>query len=118
MGSKQRLSLERGCFFRISGISAPLKELTFSQFFHESVRFSDRWNSGRISSRRVEIQQEFRNGCEGIPAGIPERLLKPHAKRAGGTVADIYVRTGIAILHLGAGDLQVAEMGTYFICIC
>ncbi len=53
--------------FRISRISAPLQELTFRPGFPESVRFSDIWNSGKISRRRVEIQQEFRNCCEEIP---------------------------------------------------
>ena len=35
----------------------PLEEVTFSQFFLESVRFSDRFkrSSGGMSSRRVEI---------------------------------------------------------------
>ena len=46
-----------------------------------------------MSSRRLEIQKEFQNSCEGIPAGIPEQLLKPHAKRARGTVADFNILT-------------------------
>ena len=62
-----------GCLFRISGFHVPMKELTFSQFFRSSVRFSDRWDSGRIPE---DFQpeggdpegirnsgKEFRNGC-------------------------------------------------------
>ncbi len=88
------MSLQRGCIFKISGIPAPLKELTFSQFFPESVRFSDRWNSGRISSRRVEIQQEFRNCCEGIPdrnSSTAVKTTRQACQRHGGGYIYIYM---------------------------
>ena len=66
---------QEGLHFQDSGISAPLKELTFSQLFQEFRKDVQPEggdpagipDSGRISSRRVEIQQEFRNSCEGIP---------------------------------------------------
>ena len=58
----RRVAPERGRIFKISKILAPLKGLTFIEFFIESVTSSDRCsrNSGKISSRRVEIQQEVR----------------------------------------------------------
>ena len=101
-GVKTEVSLERDCMFRIPGIPASLKELTFSQCFPDSVRFSDRFsrNSGGISIRRAEIQQEFRNYCEDIPDRHfrrADRQFKPHAKRARGTVADIFIYIYLSI---------------------
>ena len=67
---------QEGLHFQDSGISAPLKELTFSQLFQEFRKdFQPEGgdpagipDSGRISSRRVEIQQEVRN---------PGRIFQP-----------------------------------------
>ena len=63
---------QEGLHFQDSGISAPLKELTFSQLFQEFRKDVQPEggdpagipDSGRISSRRVEIQKE---------SGIPDR---------------------------------------------
>ena len=70
------VSRESGAFSGFLEYLLLLEELTFSELLPESVRFSDRWNSGRISSRRVEIQQEFEKCCEGIAARNSSAAVK------------------------------------------
>ena len=51
-GSKQKVFCENGFIFRVSGMPAPLGELTFSQFSLESIRFSDSPSGGWRSIRK------------------------------------------------------------------
>ena len=87
-----------GFHFQDSRVPARLKELTFSKFFCESARFSQKFsrNSGRIYSRRVAIRQEFRNCCEGIPVDIPAPAVNTR-RQAGQRHSGIYIYTNICL---------------------